>query len=147
MFPYENKTLSDISNDGSNYMYSLISDYDYYVQSFGYISVPEFIQKWNCMNRKDFQQLKPGDIFYTPNGDMYEAIDYAYESDDEQYLNVECVRKGTNEEPEVLSSGDVYIAPIVHDDIRWKKRIQRKEVEKLCPILISSITKTNQHQN
>lgn len=144
-FPYEHKRLSDVSYDGKNYMYSLICDYEDYVNSYGFISIDRFIQKWNCMNRQTFESLKPGDTFYLPSGVLYRALDYAYESDDEDCLYVECVQDGLDDsQAEILSSGDVYVAPIVHDDIRWKKKIKRKDGEKLCPILI---TKTKQLQN
>lgn len=72
-------------------------------------------------------------------------------SDDEQYLNVECVQLTHNGMIKVSSTGnneifcvgDLYFAPNYTRLAEYKHKILERE-EKACPILI---TKTKQHQN
>ena len=143
--------LSDVYDNGANYMYSLLCDYDKYMQHYGYISLQDFLPSWTCITRKSFSQLSIGESVYAPNGQEYIIMDEVYESEDETYLYVEVaqVRKdGTFDDTglsnEILQSGDLYKMPVTHFDYTWKKKKIESEGPPLCPILI---TKTNQHQN
>lgn len=142
--------LSDVADNGSGYMYSLICDYEQYVKDFGYIDVIEFLQHWTCITFSSFEKLNIGDTVYNCHGKEYIVMDEPYESDDEIWLYIEVAEikpDGTYDESgctnDTFATGDLYNAPIQHKDYSWKK-IKRESEEPLCPILI---TKTSQHQN
>ena len=143
--------LSDVSDNGPNYMYSLLCDYERYIKNFGFIPVELFLSNWTCVTYKKFELLGPGDIVYTPQGVPYVIVDDPYESDDEVSLYVEAVKMNddgsyddTGRYNEVLQTGDIYEDNITHKDYA-RKSLKRKESEEpLCPILI---TKTNQPQS
>lgn len=145
-------TLSDVTENGANYMYSLMCDYERYIHSFGYIPVAVFIKGWTCITYKEFEALVPGDIVFTPQGIKYITVDYPYESDDETHLYIEVVvlkddgsYDDTGHSNEVLQSGDLYSDSVTHHDYRRRKlRLNKESEEPLCPILI---TKTNQAQS
>lgn len=146
---WDNRTLSDVSANGPNYMYSLLCDYERYVKSFGYIPVELFLQDWKCITYNAFAKLTPGDYIYTPQGVQYRVVDEPYESDDELSLYVEVTMVkpdgSIDTNTEILQSGDIYSEDVTHGDYRRKRpRDPKEREEKVCPILI---TKTNQPQS
>lgn len=143
---WKTATLSDVSDNGSNYLYSLVCDYERYVKNFGFIPIGLFIQGWTCITYKQFEALNIGDIVYTPQGVAYVVTDEPYESDDEIHLYVECsamksdgTYDDTGNNVDVLQSGDIYYTDVTHEDYK-RKLIKSESEEPLCPILI---TKTN----
>ena len=143
-------TLSDVCDNGPGYMYSLLCDYERYVRDFGYIPIAMFIPGWNNITYKEFVNLSPSDIVFTPNGIKYIVVDDPYESDDETRMYVEVVKLNddgsyddTGKSNETLETGDLYCVSFVHRDYR-RKRLKKESEEPICPILI---TKTNQPQN
>ena len=143
--------LSDVYDNGANYMYSLLCDYDKYMQNYGYISLQDFLPSWTCIPHQVFSHLTIGDTVYLPNGAEYIVMDDAYVSDDEIHLYIEITPlkadgsfDDTGSSNETAQSGDLYKMPVTHSDYTWKKKKIESEGPPLCPILI---TKTNQHQN
>lgn len=148
---WEKAFLSDVADNGPNYMYSLLCDYEQYVKDFGYIDVKVFLQQWTCITFKSFEQLITGDIVYNCTGVKYIVMDESYESDDENILYIEATKvkkDGTFDKTgfanETFMTGDLYTLPIQHKDYSWRKKKRKESEEPLCPILI---TKTNQLQN
>jgi hypothetical protein len=142
-------TLSDVLDNGPNYMYSLLCDYERYIKNFGFIPVELFLSDWTCITYKNFELLGPGDIVYTPQGVPYVIVDSPYESDDEVSLYIEAVKMNddgsyddTGRYNELLQTGDIYEDNITHKDYARKRK--KESEEPLCPILI---TKTNQPQS
>ena len=149
-YTWTNCTIGDVSNNGANYMYSLLCDYERYIKDFGYITVQEFLPLWTCITYKSFAKLQVGDSVYLPGGIELIVMDDPFESDDETSLYVEVVQvkedgtfDDTGNSNEVLNTGDLYSSPVPHKDYLWRK-IKKESEELLCPILI---TKTNQPQN
>ena len=144
---WDNHNVADVCDNGPNYMYSLICDYEKYIKSFGVIPINIFLKGWTCIQYVDFSNFRIGDTVYTANGDEYEIIDIPYESDDEVnlYVEVRHIRKDgkISSTTDILQTGDIYFASVVHKDY-YRKKIKRENEEPLCPILI---TKTNQPQN
>lgn len=140
--------ISDVHDNGPNYMYSLICDYEKYVSDFGYVSINTFLHGWSCIPRKFFMNLQPGCHVYDPNGICYRVVECPYEAEDEINYYVEVVHirdDGTiSSTTEILSTGDLYGEPHVHYDYQWKKHQLKESEEKACPILI---TKTSQLQS
>ena len=147
---WEQATLGDVWNNGANYMYSLLCDYERYIKNYGYITVNDFLLQWTCITYDSFASLHVGDIVYDPSGTKYIVMERPWESDDETYLCIEVttVNKDgtfdrTGSSNETLHTGDLYNEPVTHRDYLWKIRKKESE-EALCPILI---TKTNQPQS
>ena len=144
-------TLSDVKDGGPNTMYSFICDYQRATKDYGWMSVDEFVKTWTAIRWKDFENLQDGDIVYDYEGNKWQCIESAYMSDDEQYLNVECVQLTHNGMIKVSSTGnneifcigDLYFAPNYTRLAEYKHKILERE-EKACPILI---TKTKQLQS
>ena len=148
---WSNATLSDVQDGGPNTMYSFICDYERAIKDYGWMPVNEFIKTWTAIRWKDFENLQDGDIVYDYEGNKWQCIELAYMSDDEQYLNVECVQLTHNGMIKVSSTGnneifcigDLYFASNYTRLAEYKHKILERE-ERACPILI---TKTKQLQS
>ena len=136
-------TISDIRNEGINYLHSLICDYQQYIYDFGFIQLLDFVQGWECISLKNFINLEENDIVYDAVGNKYVVYDVPFESDDETCYYVEVSQEDDKTNTQIFSSGDLYLSNKFHSDYNWKQR-KRKGEEILCPILI---TKTNPHQS
>lgn len=139
--------ICDVYDNGPNYMFSLICDYEKYVKEFGYISITTFLHGWSCIPRNQFQFLSSGERVYDPQGRCYQVIEDARETDDESYVvEVAMVKAGgiISDLTQTLSTGDLYSEEFVHYDYQWKKQQLQESEEKPCPILI---TKTSQPQS
>lgn len=141
--------LSDVHDNGPNYMYALIYDYEEYVSKFGYISISVFLHGWSCIPRSLFTFLSSGDIVYDPQGRRYRIIGSPYQSSDDEttvFIEAAHIREDNaiSSTTEILSSGDIYFEPFVHYDFQWKKQQLKESEEKPCPILI---TKKSQLQS
>lgn len=142
-----NCTIDDVLCNGPNYMYSLTCDYERYVRYFGFISIDDFLQGWNCITFSKFANLQIGDAVYSPTGIKYIVIDEVFENVD----GVLCVEVKSSLDASSTSfvntsfvqAGDVYSDSVTHYQYRTRTVNKNKE-EILCPILI---TKTNQDQN
>jgi hypothetical protein len=149
-FTWNNCTVESVSNNGTNYIYNLLYDYEKYVKDYGYVDLNSFIQEWTCIPYMYFAKLCAGDIVYLCNGEKYIIADESYRCDDDTCLYIEAIKAqddGTfdiSDISETMISGDLYYAPVIHRDYLWKKKIKKESEEKLCPILI---TRTNQLQN
>ena len=149
MVNFSNASLESICDEGKHYLYNLIVDYYKVISSFGFMTLEDFIHGWNCIPWAAFSNLAIGATVYDYNGKPYKTIDYAYESDDEESLYVECAPiddKGfmDTEHTEIMTCGYLYASPYVNDVYRYMTKKKRKDGEKICPILI---TKTKQLQN
>lgn len=149
-YTWINATIGDVSSNGTNYMYSLLCDYQQYLKNFDYITIQDFLPQWTCITYKSFTKLYIGDSVYDCVGNEYIVMDTPYESDDETHLYIEVVQlkedktfDDTGASNQVMQTGDLYSEPVTHKDYKWRKRKIERE-EKICPILI---TKTNQHQS
>ena len=148
---WEGADLSTVSRDGASYLYSLLCDYERYIDNFHFITIQDFLQGWTCISREDFVNLTCGDRVYTPQGQEYVVMEEPWESDDETcvYVEVTMVKDdgtfdNTGRLNEILCTGDLYACDKIHMDYFYKV-IKRKESEEpICPILI---TKTNQPQS
>ena len=144
-------TLSDVQDCGPHALYSFICDYQRATKDYGWMSVDEFVKTWTAIRWKDFENLQEGDIVYDDIGEKYQCVEQAYLSDDEQYLNIEClkltndgmIKVSTNDNNEIFCIGDLYFAPNYTRLAEYRHKILERE-EKACPILI---TKTKQLQN
>ena len=148
MVDFSNSTLESVCNQGKHYLYNLIIDYYKAISSFGFIALEDFIHSWNCIPLVAFSNLPIGATVFDYNGKPYKTIDYAYESDDEASLYIECAPiddKGfvDTKHTEIMTCGYLYTSPYVNDVYSMTKK-KRKDGEKICPILI---TKTKQLQN
>ena len=150
-YTWSGATLNEVSCQGTNYLYSLLCDYERYIKNYGYISIEDFLPQWTCITYHSFQSLSIGESVYAPDGNEYIVMETPCESDDESYLLVEVTRidddgkfDDTGWSNETFTTGDLYNEPVTHRDYKWRKKINREREEKICPILI---TKTNQPQN
>ena len=139
---FKDATLSDIAtNESPNYLYSLLCDYEKFILDYGVISLKEYITTWTCIPRNKFWELEDGDTFYDCCGNMYEAMDAPFESEDENDFYIECalirpdgIRDKTTQ---MLQTGDVYSKPVVNTR-QYYTKLKPKGEEKLCPILITN---------
>ncbi len=140
--------ICDVYDNGSNYMLALICDYEKYIETFGYVSVSQFLHGWSCIPRTVFQNLQSGCHVYDPQGRCYRIIEEPYESEDEtcMYVKVAHIQEDgvISSTTETLATGDIYSEPYIHYDYQWKKQQLKESEEKPCPILI---TKTSQPQS
>ena len=148
---WSKSTLSDVKDCGPNALFSFICDYERATRDYGWIPVYEFVKTWTAIRWKDFENLQEGDIVYDYMGEKYQCVEQSYLSDDEQYLNIECL-KLTNDgmikvsptgNNEFLCIGDLYFAPNYTRLAEYRHKILERE-ERACPILI---TKTKQPQS
>ena len=149
MVDFSNATLESVCNEGKHYLYNLIVDYYKAISSFGFIALEDFIHSWNCIPLVAFSNLAIGTTVYDYNGKPYKTVDYAYESDYEDSLYVECAPiddKGfmDTEHAGIMTCGYLYTSPYVNNVYSYMTKKKRKDGEKICPILI---TKTKQLQN
>ena len=149
MVNFSNASLESICDEGKHYLYNLIADYYKAISSFGFMALEDFIHGWNCIPWAAFSNLAIGATVYDYNGKPYKTVDYAYESDYEDSLYVECAPiddKGfmDTEHAEIMACGYLYTSPYVNNVYSYMTKKKRKDGEKICPILI---TKTKQLQN
>lgn len=145
-YTWETCTIRDILECGPNYLYSLLYDYELYNHHFGYISLTDFLRGWKCVTPDTINLLKPTDIIYDAKGVRYKVTEDP--SNYDENIFIEAVKQlddgSTWGTTEMIGMGDVYSEDVIHEDFRWKKRINRESEEIICPILI---TKTNQPQS
>lgn len=148
---WSKSTLYDVRDCGPNALFSFICDYERATRDYGWIPVYEFVKTWTAIRWKDFENLQEGDIVYDYMGEKYQCIEQPYISEDEQYLNIECL-KLTNDgmikvsptgNNEIFCIGDLYFAPNYTRLAEYRHKILERE-ERACPILI---TKTKQPQS
>lgn len=148
---WSKSTLYDVRDCGPNALFSFICDYERATRDYGWIPVYEFVKTWTAIRWKDFENLQEGDIVYDYMGEKYQCVEQSYLSDDEQYLNIECL-KLTNDgmikvsptgNNEIFCIGDLYFAPNYTRLAEYRHKILERE-ERACPILI---TKTKQPQS
>ena len=148
---WSKSSLYDVRDCGPNALFSFICDYERATRDYGWIPVYEFVKTWTAIRWKDFENLQEGDIVYDYMGKKYQCVEQSYLSDDEQYLNIECL-KLTNDSMikvsstgnnEIFCIGDLYFAPNYTRLAEYRHKILERE-ERACPILI---TKTKQPQS
>lgn len=141
------KGSSEVFDNGHEYTFSLLLDYEKYIEKFGYVSLSKFLKGWTCIARNYFENLKIDDIIYNETGQKHKVISDVY-SDDYNELYVEAVELDENGEeheyPYSIYAGTAYSREVPHIDYLYKNRIIREGDKPLCPILI---TKTNQPQS
>ena len=145
-YTWEHCTMKDLIDYGANYLYAFMCDYERYNHFYGFISVADFLRGWKCVTPDSLASLKRSDNVYDAKGVRYKVTEDSSNYDD--CIFIEVIRQlddgsfsGTTE---MIAMGDVYSEDVIHDDFRWKKRINRESEETICPILI---TKTNQPQS
>jgi hypothetical protein len=134
--------ICDVHDNGPNYLFGLICDYEEYVRNFGYVSISSFLHGWSCIPSAIFEFLSPGENVYDSFGKCYRIIDHPRETDNGYVVEVTMVKDdGTiTDLTQTLSSGDIYSEPHVHYDYQWKKHQLKESEEKPCPILITKIS-------
>ena len=139
---FKDSTLSDIAyNESSNYLYSLICDYEKFILQYGAIALKDYIPTWTCIPKNVFWKLEENDIFYDCCGNQYIVIDAPFESEDENDYYIECVMihpDGTRDKTsQMFQTGDVYSEPVVNTKQNFMK-LKPKGEDKICPVLITS---------
>lgn len=135
---WEYASISDVSNEGSNYLTALLYDYENYIKHHDFVSVEYFLHHWTCIPLDGFRTLVTGDIVYDYLGRELEILE------DSDYLHSRITVKYNHafkKNVEELEAGDLYYAKKTHC---LREDEHKKKEEKICPILI---TKTNQAQS
>lgn len=136
-----------VYDNGPEYTFSLLLDYENYVKDYGAISTKDFLKGWTCICRSSFENFKINDIVYDVNGFKYKVTDQVY-YDDESMPYVEATQifadGRESDYTSTLYAGDVYSDSKVHTDYYFRRKKLQEGEESICPILI---TKINQPQN
>ena len=131
---------SDVYEDGTNYLYNMMIDYEKVVLDHGPLSLEDFMSEWNVIPRDAFGHLEQGDIVYDCVGNQYKVESDPWE-DDYENLVVEAyhVRPNGSTAPnsDMFAGGDLYYLPHYHD-WAFAKPKKPKGDTKICPILITS---------
>ena len=72
---------SDVYEDGINYVYNMMIDYEKVVTEHSAMSLKEFLNAWNVIPRDAFAHLESGDIVYDCVGNQYKVEDDVWEDD------------------------------------------------------------------
>lgn len=132
--------LSDTYEDGINYVYNMMVDYEKVVVEHGVLSLQEFMDEWNVIPRDAFADLSQGDIVYDCIGNKYQVAGNPWE-DDYENLVIEAshVRPDGSiaPHPDMFAGGDLYYSPHYHNWAFTKPK-QRKGDKKICPVLITN---------
>ncbi len=131
---------SDVYQDGLNYVYNMMIDYEKVVMDHGPLSLDDFMSEWNVIPRDAFEDLEQGDIVYDCVGNRFKVECGPWE-DDYENLVVEAylVKDDGSLAPysDMFAGGDLYYLPHYHD-WAFAKPKKTKGDTKICPILITS---------
>lgn len=136
-----------VYDNGHEYSFSLLLDYEKYIETFDYVSLIEFLKGWTCITRYCFENLEIDNIIYSATGQKYRVISTpCYDEYNEPWVKaVEIDKNGTEREyPESIYAGTAYSREVPHVNYLYKNRIIREGDKPICPILI---TKTKTPQN
>ena len=131
---------SDVYEDGINYVYNMMIDYEKVVTEHSAMSLKEFLNAWNVIPRDAFAHLESGDIVYDCVGNQYKVEDDVWEDDyDNLVVNAYHVRPNGDIAPtaDTFVGGDLYYKPFYHDASILAPKKSKGE-SKICPILITS---------
>ena len=131
---------SDVYEDGINYVYNMMIDYEKVVTEHGATPLKEFLNAWNVIPRDAFGYLETGDIVYDCVGNSYKVDGDVWEDDYENLVvNAYHVRPNGDTAPtaDTFVGGDLYYKPFYHDASILTPKKSKGE-SKICPILITS---------
>lgn len=134
---------SDVYDDGLNYVYNMMLDYEKIVVEHETLTITDFLKEWNVIPREAFGKLDVGDIVYDCVGNAYTIIESPWEDDqnDVYVTNVYEVKSDgslNNKFEQTFSSGDLYYSPHYHDWAFLKSKKTKGDSKRLCPILITN---------
>ena len=134
-------------DNGPNYSFNLLLDYEEYMESYGFTTIVEFLKGWTCINRYSFENLQIDDIIYDATGCQYKVVgEVIWDDYNIPYVDAKQIYADREESSyaQAIHAGDAYYDSKVHTDYHYKRKTFRQGDEPICPILI---TKTNQPQN
>lgn len=136
------KHIYEVHDDGQEYVFSLLCDYEEVVVERGALTISEFLKGWNIIPMKAFNELQKGDVVYDQYGEKYlvdtEHATFNYRKC-EDILQISAHHCTDDDENSANSrkpffSGELYYTPYHHDWIKFKPK--KIEGDKICPILI-----------
>lgn len=129
---------SDVYEDGLNYVFALMLDYEKVVTEIDTLTVMKFLNDWNIITKDDFANLKIGDTVYDCDGRKYIVSEEpTMNEQDDEYVVAVKLPEDSGDLESFFVSGDLYHAPFCHDWVLTKPR-KKKGDNTICPILITS---------
>ena len=144
-------TITEVLSENRNYSETLLFDYESYLSNHKFISLHEFIKKWNIIINYEFCKIQINDIVFDRYGQRYMCLTSPWETESDdgmiyniaEFVAVDDYNLPVSKTNMYLYAGSVYSKKIYHDDA-YNDVIKYKGDGNICPILI---TKKHQSQN